>query len=277
MENSSKNFACNVPIGAQIGEKFLRTTDAYLQAIFDARKDREVAKRLKLLITSAGNPSHYMEKIKNEKGTGLLHFHVSGSVRQAKNAEHLGVDGVIASGYEMGGHTHRWPDVIHTFVLLPAVLDAVKVPVVASGGICDGKTLAGALSMGAIGGQMGTRFIATKECDFHDEYKKAIVDCPEFGDMICPGAYSDLRVVKTEGALKAIEAQKAGYYSHDEMIDMVDKKLLGAERDGEVAQGEVAAGQCSMRITDIPTVEELIKGIIEDATTAIQKVSALVT
>jgi NAD(P)H-dependent flavin oxidoreductase YrpB (nitropropane dioxygenase family) len=132
MEHSNNNFACNVPIGAQIGERFLKTTDAYLQAIFDARKDPEVAKRLKLLITSAGNPNYCIERIKREKENGLLHFHVAGSVRQAKNAERLGADGVIASGYEMGGHTHRWPDVIHTFVLLPAVIDAVEVPVVAS-------------------------------------------------------------------------------------------------------------------------------------------------
>ncbi|MEJ2718898.1 MAG: hypothetical protein P8182_17510 [Deltaproteobacteria bacterium] len=90
------------------------------------------------------------------------------------------------------------------------------------------------------------------------------------------GAYSDLRVIKSEGALRSIEAQKAGHHSHDEMIEMVDTKLLGAERDGEVNEGEVAAGQCSMRIQDVPAVEDLIKEIIEDATAAIRKVSALV-
>jgi NAD(P)H-dependent flavin oxidoreductase YrpB (nitropropane dioxygenase family) len=94
--------------------------------------------------------------------------------------------------------------------------------------------------------------------------------------MICPGAYSDLRVIKSEGALKAIEARKAGYYSHDEMIEMVDKKLLGAERDGEVNQGEIAAGQCSSRIQDMPSVEVLLRRIIEEATAAIGKVSAMI-
>ncbi len=277
MEKSSKNFACNVPIGARIGERFLKTTDAYLGAIFDARKDREVAQRLKLLITSAGDPSRYAEEIKDQKETGLLHFHVAGSVRQAKKAESLGVDGVIASGYEMGGHTHRWPDVIHTFVLLPAVVEAVSVPVIASGGVCDGKTLAGALCMGAIGVQMGTRFIATKECEFHENYKMAVVDCQEFGDILCPGAYSDLRALKGEGALKAIEVQKSGKYSHDEVTEMVDEKLLMAERDGDVTRGEVAAGQCSMSIQDIPAVEDLMKRIMEEATAAIQRLNTLVT
>jgi len=275
MENSSKNFACNVPIGAQIGEKFLKTTDAYLKAIFDARKDREVSKRLRLLITSAGNPKHCMEKIKKEKANGLLHFHVVGSVRQARVAERLGVDGIIASGFEMGGHTHHWPDVIHTFVLLPAVVDAVKVPVIASGGVCDGKTLAGALCMGAIGAQMGTRFIATTDCEFHINYKKAVVDCQEYGDSVCPGAYSDLRLLKGQGALESIEMQKSGKFTHEQMIEMVDKKLIIAERDGNVVTGEVAAGQCSSRISDLPSAKELIERIVNEATTAILKTNAL--
>ena len=276
MQNSSRNFACNVPIGVQIGEKFLKTTRAYMNAIFDARKEPEVASRLKLLITSAGNPAHFIERIKEEKKTGLLHFHVVGSVRQAMKAESLGVDGIVASGFEMGGHTHRWPDVIHTFILLPAVVSAVKVPVLASGGVCDGKTFAAALSLGAIGAQMGTRFIATKECEFHDNYKRAVVDSKEFGDMLCPGAYSYLRVLKSAGAQKAVEMQQSGKYSQEEMIEIADQKLITAEEQGDVQNGEVGAGQVSMRISDIPSVKELMERIIVDAASIIQKLNNLV-
>ena len=115
MSNSKGNFACNVPVGAQIGPRFVKTTDAYLNAIFDARKDPEVAKRHRLLITSAGNPERYMDRFNEEKKKNkFYHFHVVGSVRQAKKMESWGVDGVIASGFEMGGHTHRPPNVIHT-------------------------------------------------------------------------------------------------------------------------------------------------------------------
>jgi len=271
MENSDKNFACNVPVGAQIGERFVKTTDAYLNAIFDARKDHAVAKRLRLLITSAGNPERYISTIKKERmRNGLMHFHVAGSVRQAKKLEGMGVDGVIASGFEMGGHTHRPPNVVHTFVLVPSVVDAVKVPVIASGGVCDGKTLVAALALGAIGAQMATRFGTTKECDFHDNYKKAILDCKEYGDILCPGAYSYLRVIKTEGALKAIEMEKSGKYTHDEMVDEADHRLIIAELDGDVVNGEVGGGQCSSRINDIPSVKDLITRIVSDGATIIQ-------
>lgn len=266
MSNTNSNFACNVPIGAQIGEKFIKTTDAYINAILDARKDSEVAKRHRLLITSAGNPERYIEKIKKEKKkTGLLHFHVVGSVRQAKKAASMGMDGVIASGFEMGGHTHRWPNVVHTFVLVPSVVEAVNIPVIASGGVCDAKTVVAALSMGAIGVQMGTRFAATKDCDFHESYKKAILDCREFGDILCPGAYSYLRVAKTNGALKAIEMEKSGKYSHEEMVGVADQKLIIAERDGDVINGEVGAGQCASRINELPSVKDLIETIVRES------------
>lgn len=266
ISNTTGNFACNVPIGAQIGDRFMKTTDAYINAILDARKDPEVAKRHRLLITSAGNPERYIERIKEEKKkTGLLHFHVVGSVRQAKKAESLGVDGVIASGFEMGGHTHRWPKAVHTFVLVPSVVDAVNIPVIASGGVCDAKTFVAALGMGAVGVQMGTRFAATKDCDFHENYKQAILDCQEFGDILCPGAYSYLRVIKTDGALKAIEMERSGKYSHEEMVEVADQKLIIAERDGDVVNGEVGAGQCASRIKDMPTVKDLIEVIIRES------------
>src|SRR5438270_725125 len=96
-----------------------------------------------------------------------------------------GVDVVIASGYEMGGHTHARP--VHTMVLAPQVIDAVEVPVVVSGGIHDGRGLAAALAMGAAGVGMGTRFIATLENDWHPAYKKAIVDAAEWQDVVFPG------------------------------------------------------------------------------------------
>ncbi len=264
-ENSRNNFACNMPIGAQIGERAVKTTDAYLKAVVDARKDPKVAKRLRLLITSAGNPERYLEIINKERKNGMLHFHVVGSVRQAKKIESMGLDGVIASGFEMGGHTHRPPNVIHTFVLVPSVVDAVKIPVIASGGVCDAKTYVASLAMGAIGAQMATRFIATQECDFHDNYKQTVIDCKEYGDTLCPGAYSYLRVIKTEGALKAIEMELSGKYSHEQMVDIADEKMIIAEQDGDVVKGECPAGQCSSRVNDKPTVKEIIEKIMKES------------
>jgi len=271
--HTKNNFACNVPVGAQIGERFLQATDGYMDAIFDARdEDPDIAKRHKLLITSAGNPESYMKRIQD---SGVLHFHVVGSVRQAKKAESMGVDGVIASGFEMGGHTHRWPDAIHTFVLLPSVADAVNIPVLASGGVCDGKTFVAALAMGAIGVQMGTRFGATVECDFHENYKNAIVDAKEFGDTLVPGAYSYMRVLKSKGAEEAIKEAESGKYSSEEMIVKADKKLVIAEQEGDVDEGEVGAGQVCSRIDRIKTVKEVIEDIMEEGAEIIRSLNLL--
>ncbi|HDH87020.1 MAG TPA: nitronate monooxygenase [Desulfobacteraceae bacterium] len=262
VSHTKNNFACNVPVGVQIGETFLKTTDAYMNAIFDAREeDPEVAKRLRLLITSAGNPERYIKRIKD---SGLIHFHVVGSVRQAKKAENMGVDAVIASGFEMGGHTHRWPNVIHTFILVPSVADAVQIPVIASGGVCDAKSFVAALAMGAVGVQMGTRFGATVECDFHENYKMAIVNACEHGDTLCPGAYSYLRVIKSKGAQEAIKMAESGEFSPDEMVVAADKKLVIAEKEGDVDEGEVGAGQVCSRIHELKTVSDVIQGIIKE-------------
>lgn len=271
--NTKNNFACNVPVGVQIGKKFLETTDAYLNAIFDAREeDPEVAKRHRLLITSAGNPERYMKRIKE---SGVIHFHVVGSVRQAKKVESMGVDGVIASGFEMGGHTHRWPDAVHTFILVPSVVEAVRIPVVASGGICDGKTFVAALAMGAVGVQMGTRFGTTLECDFHPNYKNAILKAKEYGDTICPGAYSYLRVIKTKGAEEAKQMAESGKYSPDELVVMADKKLIMAEQEGDLDRGEVGAGQVCSRINALKSVSEVIEDIIEEGEEIVKRLNGI--
>lgn len=273
MSNTKNNFACNVAIGVQIGEKFLKTTDAYINAILDAREeDPEMAKRHKLLITSAGNPERYMKRIKD---SGIIHFHVVGSVRQAKKAENLGVDGVIASGFEMGGHTHRWPNVIHTFVLVPSVVEAVNIPVIASGGICDAKTFVAALAMGAVGVQMGTRFGATVECDFHEGYKMAIVNAKEYGDTLCPGAYSFLRVIKSKGAEEAIKMAESGKYSPEEIVEIADEKLVLAEKEGNFVDGEVSAGQVSSRINELKAVKDVLEEIIQDGEKIIRYLNQL--
>ena len=266
-------FACNVPIGDQIGPKFGMTTDAYINAILDQiRNDKKVAKKLKLLITSAGNPMRYRKSIKR---SGLLHFQVVGSVRQAKKAEELGVDGVIASGFEMGGHTHNPPKVIHTLVLVPSVVETVNIPVVASGGICDGKSFVAALSLGAIGVQMGTRFAAAKECDFHKNLKNIIVNAKEYSSTLCPGAYSSLRVISNEGANEVAKKSDEGALSSEELLVLKDKKLVVAEEVGDVEHGLVAAGQVSSRINSIKTVEGIIEDTVREGTEIIKRLNML--
>ena len=208
-----------------------------------------------------------------------MHFHLVGSARHAKAIEKLGLDGVIASGYEMGGHTHLPDKAIHTFILVPAVAQAVKIPVVASGGICDGATFAASLALGAVGVQMGTRFIATKECDFHENYKKAIVDAGEYSDIVVPSFISPARCLKTAGAYRIIEAQKKvdkGELSDEEKQKITDDAMRMAEEEGDIENGMTGAGQNSSRINEIKSVQEVISDITEDASRIITDVSKLI-
>ncbi|MGK2876041.1 MAG: NAD(P)H-dependent flavin oxidoreductase [Nocardioides sp.] len=173
---TDKPFAVNVPVGTDDTGKVLPITEAYINAVIAAREaDDKVGRQLKVLTTSAGFPGAFAARIKD---AGLIHQHKVGSTRQAIKAEDAGADVIIASGYEMGGHTHHSP--VHTFVLLPNVTAAVSVPVLLSGGARDGRTLAAALALGASGVAMGTRFIASADnTDWHPSVAQFIVDARE--------------------------------------------------------------------------------------------------
>jgi NAD(P)H-dependent flavin oxidoreductase YrpB (nitropropane dioxygenase family) len=169
-------FGANIPLAIEFKEQI----EGLIKAVSDARaEDPDIAERLKVIITSAGNPTPWGDVIKE---TGCYWFHVAPSVYHALKAEKAGADVVIASGREGGGHVSFEP--IHTMVLLPAVIEAVDVPVVGAGGFCDGGSLVAALALGAIGVQMGTRFIATAESDFHTMWKNKVVESSEMDSLV---------------------------------------------------------------------------------------------
>lgn len=266
--NTDRNFAVNTPIGSEktSTKLVLDTFDAIVEAVVkEKEKDPDLNRRLLLYITSGGNPERHHKRIKE---AGFIHFHLVASARHAKAAEQLGLDGVIASGYEMGGHTHLADRAIHSLVLIPAVAQAVKIPVVASGGICDAATFAAALALGAMGVQIGTRFIATKECDFHDNVKKAILDADEYSDIVVPSFISPARCLKTPGAYKILEAQEMvnkGEFSYEEKTKMVDDALRLAEEEGNIENGLVGAGQNSSRINEVKSVQEVMDSMVGGA------------
>ncbi len=143
-------------------------------AIRVREENPDMKNHFKVMYTSAGDPLGWGEKI---KGAGFTWIHIVPSVRAALRCKKVSVDVIVASGHEGGFHTSWEP--VHSMVLLPAVIEAVQddnTLVVGAGGFCDGKTLAAALLMGAVGVLMGTRFLATKESDFHQMWKQAVVD-----------------------------------------------------------------------------------------------------
>ena len=130
------------------------------------------------------------------------------------------------------------------------------------------------MALGAVGVQMGTRFMVTKECDFHENLKKAVLDAGEYSDIVVPSFISPARSLKTPGAYKIIEAQKkveTGEFDYEEKTKMVDDALRLAEDKGDIENGLVGAGQNSSRINEIRTVQEVIDSMIEGAEKIIQE------
>ncbi|MFQ5820840.1 MAG: NAD(P)H-dependent flavin oxidoreductase, partial [Candidatus Heimdallarchaeota archaeon] len=237
-KHTKNNFAVNTPVGENVPENVYKTSEAFVRTVIEEKeKDPELNRRLKLYITSAGNPARYVKKIKD---AGMLHFHVVASAYHAQKVEKLGLDGVIASGYEAGGHTHLPERTIHTFILIPQVVEAVKIPVIAAGGVCDAKTFVAALALGAKGVQIGTRFIATKESELHNNYKEFIDRAGEWSDMVIPGVYGPLRCLKNRGAEDIIKMVEASSLSEEDLAKYKDEQLLLSQKDGNMDMGLVA-------------------------------------
>jgi NAD(P)H-dependent flavin oxidoreductase YrpB (nitropropane dioxygenase family) len=274
-KNTDGNFGVNIPAGSsKMPNNVEETLDAYLEETLVSKvTDDKVADQLKVLETSAGNPERWIDKINEVKEeTDLLHFHKAASVKHAKKAEELGVDGITASGYEMGGHTHNEDDAAHTFVLLPAVTETVDVPVVASGGVRDGRGLLAALSLGAQGVYMGTRFIATQEADFNDEYKEYLIESGPGSDTIMDGVFGPARVLESPGIEQLNEVKDE--MDIESFTDLKDKKLIIAQQ-GNIDEGIVIGGQVAGYIDDKPTVEELMNRIMDEAVTAYEQIQVV--
>lgn len=261
--NTDKNFGINCPVAR---ENLI--APAVLDAVVEERsRDPEVAKRLKVVITSAGDPTKYVKKLKD---TGVIHIHVVPSVYHANKVESAGVDMVVASGHEAGGHVNPRP--VHTMVLLPALKKAVKIPVIAAGGICDGATFAAALLLGAVGVQIGTRFIATRESDFHLKYKESVIKATERDTLVTRGVFGPCRYLMNEFStmLRKMELEGA---SNEELL-AEEWKGITELRTGKIDKAPCPCGEVAGRIDKILTVRELMDGIVNEAEEIIRKLPA---
>jgi enoyl-[acyl-carrier protein] reductase II len=212
-----------------------------------------------VVTTSAGNPRLYTPRLKD---AGVKVLHVVSSVRQAQVAEDSGVDAVIAEGFEAGGHNGF--DELTTMVLVPQIADAVEIPVIAAGGIADGRGMTAAFALGAEGVQMGTRFIATAECNAHPDFKRRIVDSNDAGTMITGRALSPTRTLRNGFAAKVAEMDRRGTTA-DELLALIG---MGRSRMGQfeglVEEGELYCGEIAGMIRDIIPAGDIIKKIVAD-------------
>lgn len=215
---------------------------------------------------SAGNPAPFIPRL-HENGVKVIT--VAASVRQALKAEAAGADVIVAEGYEAAGINSALETT--TLVLIPQIAAKVSVPVVAAGGIGDGKGLAAMLALGASGVQMGTRFIATKEAPFHPQYKKNIIEASDHETVVVGRSVGRIRRVLSTGyANKLLNYEKQGIsFEEFNKLTSEDYHKIGAIK-GNGEEGFMNSGQIAGLIADLPPVKELMDKMIEDADLQLQ-------
>ena len=223
--------------------------------------DLVIEEKVPIVVTGAGNPGKYIPRFKDE---GIRTLSVVASVNLARRLERTGVDALIAEGMECGGHIGD----IATMPLVPQIVDAVSIPVVAAGGIYDGRGLVAALALGASGVQMGTRFVCAKECVVHPNYKKAIIAARDRSTVVTGRSTGHpVRVLSNKLTKQFLEAEAKGL-SPKEIEAIGAGALRRAVVDGDVEYGSLMAGQVSAMVRK----EESCKAIIDDIISGAEKV-----
>ncbi len=214
---------------------------------------------IKIVFTSAGNPKIHAQKFKD---AGCFLAHVIASVKHAVKAQEAGCDAVVAEGFEAGGHNGI--DEITTLCLVPQVVDAVKIPVIAAGGIADGRQVLAALALGAEAVQIGTRFAATVEASCHPSYKQAVMESDDNSTVLVLKKVAPVRVKKNRFALEAFEAQLHGATKEQELELLGRKREMQGIFEGNLEEGELEMGQSSGLVKEILTAQQVMDKLIAE-------------
>ena len=225
----------------------------------DVEKQIEVCieEGVPVVTTGAGNPGPYMERL---KAAGIKVIPVVASVALAKRMEKIGADAVIAEGMEGGGHIGT----LTTMSLVPQVVEAVNIPVIAAGGIAGGKQFLAALSLGADGIQVGTKFLVANECTVHENYKKVILKAKD-RSTVSTGNYTGhpVRVIENKFAKQILEMEKVGT-PKEEIEKLGTGRLRLAVVDGDVENGSVMAGQVAAMDNEPMSTKEILEGFMRE-------------
>ena len=214
-----------------------------------------VDEKVQVVTTGAGNPGEYIPAL---KGIGARIIPVVASVALAKRLERIGVDALVAEGHESGGHVGE----VSTMALVPQVVDAVSIPVIAAGGIADSRGVVAALALGAQGVQIGTRFVATTECLVHERYKQALVKAKERSTIVTGVSTGHpVRVLQNKLTKEYVERERAGATT-EELDQMGAGKLRLAAQEGDVDYGSVMVGQIAGMIREIQSVEVVMQDLV---------------
>lgn len=223
--------------------------------------------KVKVVTTGAGNPEKYMEMW---KAAGVRVIPVVASVALAKRMERCGADALVAEGCEAGGHIGETT----TMVLVPQIVDAVKIPVIAAGGIADGRGIAAALMLGAKGVQMGTHFVVTDECRVHDNYKERILKASDIDTRVTGRSTGHpVRALRNATTKKYLELEQKGT-SFEELEALTVGGLRKAVVEGDIKTGSVMAGQSAGMVKERMSCQELIQKLVKE-TDALMKGTGL--
>jgi len=241
----------------------------YLSPHIEEQVEVVCQERVPVVTTGAGNPGRHMEKF---KAAGIKVIPVVAAVSLAKRMERAGADAVIAEGHEAGGHIGETT----TMALVPQVVDAVSIPVIAAGGIADGRGLAAALALGAQGVQIGTRFVCAEECKVHRNYKEAIIRARD-RDTVVTGRYTGhpVRVLKNRLARELLRLEEEGA-----PVEEFERLAVGSLRravEGDAEMGSLMAGQIAGLVKEVKPAAEIIREIVEEAAEVISGLKTYLT
>ena len=243
--NTKNPFGVNVPI---MYENSSQTIEVILE------------EKVPIVFTSAGNPSIWTNILKKE---GIKVVQVVSSTKFAKKAEQAGVDAIVAEGFEAGGHNGR--EETTTLVLIPSVVEAVNIPVIAAGGIATGKGMYAAMALGAEGVQIGSRFLATEEASVHSLFKQKIIDTNEGDTILTMKELAPVRLLKNEFYDKLLD-----FYKTENITPENIKNFIGKGRpklgmfEGDLNEGILEVGQVASLIHQIKNVKDVFDEILEE-------------
>ncbi len=242
-EGTTEPFGLNIPLTSPFAEPVVQVA---------------LAEKVAVIATGAGNPDAYMPRFKR---AGMKVIPVVASVAMAKHLEQAGADAIVAEGMESGGHVGETT----TIALVPQVVDSVRIPVVAAGGIADGRGLAAALALGAQGVQMGTRFVLSTECIAHPQYKQKLLEADDQATMVTRQLVGrPLRTLRNKLAEQVRELEKAGITKEE--LELFDRgRMYLGLIEGDIDEGSLLAGQIAGMIKEIKPVKVIIEEMVAEA------------
>ncbi|MBO73519.1 MAG: nitronate monooxygenase [Flavobacteriales bacterium] len=237
-------FAVNIPL-------FYPQIDELFEILFQ--------EKVKIVITSGGNPSLYTQNMKN---LGIKVLHVIANTKFAKKAEDAGVDAVIAEGFEAGGHNGR--DEMTTMCLVPTIVQNINIPVVAAGGIATGQSMLAAMSLGADGVQIGSRFAISRESSAHELFKSYVVNSKDGDTVLTLKELAPVRMLKNDFYKQILALYQKGT-NKEELTNLLGRgRIKKGIFEGDLQEGNLEIGQVSAIINSVESVKDIIQNIVTD-------------